>query len=83
MQQLIVSNIIKKFQGNPIKLLSLGSGGCLQDLILIAKLVAAGFYSIHITLKKCAYYLQLSILKRILGFFSTLNFNFCNVTFPW
>ena len=51
MEHLIVSHIKKTYLNQKqIRLLSLGAGGCLQDLILVAKLAASGVDSIHITL---------------------------------
>ena len=48
-ENVIIQHIIKHLMGQPVRILSLGPGAYLQDLMIILRLAEAGIKSIHIT----------------------------------
>ena len=50
MENAIIEHIIKHLLGNPVRILSLGPGAYLEDLMIILRLAEAGMKSIHIAM---------------------------------
>ena len=48
-ENVIIQHILKHLMGQPVRILSLGPGAYLQDLMIILRLAEAGIKSIHIT----------------------------------